>query len=445
MRLWTSEIAAWTGGRLEGADVAVDGVAHDSRSTRPGELFVPVVADRDGHEFIAAALAAGAVATLTQRPLGGDVLGGASAVHVDDTVRALQVVATRARDRLGELVVGITGSVGKTTTKDLAAAVLAHRYRTSASARSHNNEIGVPLTVLGAPDGTEALVLEMGARGHGHIAELCAIGRPTVGVVTAVERVHTELFGDVEEVAEAKAELVEALPASGVAVLNLANLHVAAMAARTPARVVRVGPGGEVAATEVRVDDDLRPRFRLVSDWGAAEVHLGIRGGHNVINGLLAAAVGLVHGIGPEEVAAALGEAAGSPWRMELHTTPGGARVVNDAYNAGPASVRAALRSLAALGADRRTAVLGPMAELGDHGPDEHRGVAALAAELGIGIIAVAAPDYGPGVIHVADREAALAALGRPGPGDAVLVKGSRVAGLEAVADRLVRGAGSAG
>ena len=295
----------------------------------------------------------------------------------------------------------------------------------------------MPLTLLEAPDGTEAVVVEMGARGIGHIAELCVVARPTVGIVTRVAAAHTELLGTLDDVARAKGELVEALPAHGTAVLFAGDERVMAMAQRTSARVVPYGPGGEVRAEDVVVDDDLRARFRLTSPWGHADVRLLVHGFHQVENALGAAAVALECGVPVEEVAAGLGEAALSPWRMELATAPSGARILNDAYNANPASTEAALRSLATLPATRRVAVLGVMAELGERSAEDHAAVGALARSLGIRVVAVAAPDYGGE--DVADPDAALAALGPLGPDDAVLVKGSRVAGLERLAAALLQ------
>lgn len=431
MRMRASEIASAVGGTLVGDDVEVDGATHDSRDVAPGALFVPVRGTRDGHDFVEAALAAGAGAYLTARP----PVGG-TAVVVDDPEAALTDLARWVRGRLPDHVVGITGSVGKTSTKDLAAAVLGRRHQTAASLRSFNNELGVPLTIVNAPDGTEALVAEMGMRGHGHIAHLCDVARPTVGVVTAVELVHVELVADLEGVARAKGELVEALPAGGAAVLNADDPLVAAMADRTEARILTFGLSGEVRAERIHLDGDLRASFRLRSPWGDEDVRLAVRGEHQVGNALAAAAVGLLSDVAPVDVAAGLGEATLSPWRMDLRRTARGAVVLNDAYNAGPASVAAALRSLAHLEADRHVAVLGEMAELGDHGEAAHRDVGDLARRLGIRLIAVGAPAYGGE--DVADIDGALAALGELGPGDAVLVKASRVAGLERLAERLL-------
>jgi UDP-N-acetylmuramoyl-tripeptide--D-alanyl-D-alanine ligase len=431
VRWRASGVAAATGGRLVGPDVEVDGVTADSRTVVPGNLFVPVVAARDGHDFVGDALAAGAAAYLTaRRPVGG------TAVVVADTTEALGALGVDARSRIVGPVVGVTGSVGKTSTKDLLASALARRFVTAASPASYNNELGVPLTLANAPDGTEAAVVEMGARGAGHIAALCRVARPTVGVVTCVAAAHTELFGSLDAVAAAKAELVEALPAEGTAVLNAADPRVAAMAGRTRAAVVTFGPGGDVSARDVRLDDDLRPSFRLVGPWGEADVTLPLRGEHQVVNALAAATAALVVGVPLDDVALGLAAARPSPWRMELHRTPGGALVVNDAYNANPASVEAALRALSRIAADRRIAVLGPMAELGPGSAEAHRAVGELARELGIRVVAVGAPDYG--AEDVGSVEAALAAIGPLRQGDAVLVKGSRVAGLERLAEALL-------
>jgi UDP-N-acetylmuramoyl-tripeptide--D-alanyl-D-alanine ligase len=441
VELCTKEIARATGGRLVGPDAVVDGAEIDSRRVTGGELFVPVVAERDGHDFVPAALAAGAAAYLTSRPVAESVADGpaggegAPAIEVDDTVVALGALGGAARDRLPDRVVGVTGSVGKTSVKDMLAAALAARFDTTASADSFNNELGVPLTLLGAHDGTEALVVEMGARGPGHVAALCAMARPTVGVVTRVAAVHTETFGSLDEVARAKGELVAALPASGVAVLNAADPRVAAMARRSTARTVTFGDGGDVRAQRVVLDGELRPSFRLVTPWGDADVALAARGRHMVENALAAAAAALACEVPLAGVASALGTAAVSHWRMELRTLPSGARLLNDAYNANPTSMAAALRALVALDGRRHVAVLGLMAELGPTSEAEHRAVGDMARDLGVEVVAVCVPAYGGTLVD--DLDGAVAALGDLGPGDVLLLKGSRVAGLERLADRL--------
>jgi UDP-N-acetylmuramoyl-tripeptide--D-alanyl-D-alanine ligase len=434
-------VAAAADGVRYGPDVTVDGVTIDSRAVTGGELFVAVVADRDGHDFVDDALTRGAAGYVRSRPLSDGEDREAPIVVVPDTAAALLALGGQARSRLPDRVVGITGSVGKTSTKDLLRAVLARRYVTAASAASFNNELGVPLTLANAPDGTEATVVEMGARGVGHIARLCAVAGPTVGVVTAVAEGHLELFGSVEAVARAKGELVESLPAHGAAVLNADDPRVSAMAARTAARVVTFGAdsGGDVRAEAVVLDEEARPSFRLCSPWGSTELALALRGRHQVTNALAAAAAALVCDVGLDDVVAGLSEATCSPMRMQLLRAPSGAVVLNDAYNANPTSARAALDALAALPGERRMAVLGPMAELGPESDAMHAAVAAYATGLGIEVITVAAPAYGgPAADSAADLDAALERLGPLGPGDVVLVKASRVAGLERLAERLV-------
>jgi UDP-N-acetylmuramoyl-tripeptide--D-alanyl-D-alanine ligase len=431
MRLTASYVASVTGGALSGPDVTIDGAGIDSRLLRPAQLFVALRGARDGHDFVDAALAAGAAACLVESPS-----ASGTCIVVPDTATALTALATAARHRLPEWVVGVTGSVGKTSTKDLLAAAVGRHWRVSASAKSFNNELGVPLTVLETPDDAQAVVVEMGARGRGHIAALCAVARPVVGVITTVGLSHAEFFGTLADVVQAKGELVEALPAGGTAVLNADVALVAGMAARTSARVVTFGlESGDVRAAHITFDDDLRPTFELRSPWGAADVSLAVRGHHQVANALAAAAAALACDTPLDLVAAGLGDAELSPWRMQLERPPSGALVLNDTYNANPLSVEAALRALAQLPARRRIALLGIMAELGDVGPSEHARLGALAASLGIRVIAVSAPDYGGEQADGADD--ALDRLGPVGPGDAVLVKGSRAAGLETVADTL--------
>jgi UDP-N-acetylmuramoyl-tripeptide--D-alanyl-D-alanine ligase len=431
-----SEIAAAVGGELFGRNAVCEGATQDSRAIRGGELFVPLVAERDGHDFIAAAVRAGASAYLTSgMPQAG------TAIRVDDTSRALLALGSHARLRLPDRVVGVTGSVGKTSTKDLLRGVLASRYRTAASERSFNNEIGAPLTLVNAPEGTEAVVVEMGARGIGHVALLCTVARPTIGVVTAVAPAHLELFGTVDAVARAKGELVEALPSDGHAVLNADDERVAAMAGLTDASVVTFGVvGGDVRAESIVLDAELRPSFSVHCDWGSAEVLLRVRGRHQVANALAALAAGLVAGVDFERAVVAVQAAELSPMRMQVRRLRSGALLIDDAYNANPTSTRAALAALAEAPAARRIAVLGVMAELGDDGDREHVDIAAEARAAGIRVVSVGAPAYGiDGGDAVADPPGAIERLGPLGPDDAVLVKGSRVAGMERVVEALSR------
>jgi UDP-N-acetylmuramoyl-tripeptide--D-alanyl-D-alanine ligase len=428
VRFSTTELADRLGGELVGPDLFVDGASIDSRTTEPGQLFVPIVAERDGHDFIPAALHAGAPAYLTaQAPV------GATAIVVDDTATALLNIGVAARGRVSGGVVGITGSVGKTTTKDLVRGCLAASYRTTASARSFNNELGLPLTLVNAPDDAQWIVLELGARGLGHIARLAQVARPDVGIVTAVAMAHVEFFGDLDSVARAKGELVAALPESGVAVLNFDDPRVARMAQFSPCPVLgyAVTADAEVRAEAVTLDDELQPSFRLVTPWGKGDVRLSLHGAQQVPNALAAAAAALWCGVPLEVAAAALETVTAPPLRMELRRPPGGPALLVDCYNANPASTEAALRALAALPAARRVAILGLMAELGADTEDAHRAVAALAADLGIAVHGYETKLYGTDVVP--DAAGAVGLLRSLSAGDAALLKGSRVAALEDV------------
>ncbi len=467
-----AEVAQAVGASLPpGADgsATVTGVTLDSRAVAAGDLFVAVAGERvDGHDFLDAAAAAGAVAALTTRP-GGPL----PALVVDDTVAGLGRLAALVHARLaaaGLLTVGITGSSGKTSTKDLLGQVLAAAGPTVSPPGSYNNDIGLPLTVLSADGDTRFLVLEMGARGVGHIARLCAVARPDVGVVLNVGSAHLGEFGSAEVIAQAKGELVEALPEAGTAVLNADDPRVAAMAGRTRARVVSTGRGGDadVRATGVTLDDGARARFTLVAGGEEHPVALQVVGGHQVANALSAAAAALAAGMTPAAVADALSEAEPrSRWRMEVTRRPDGVTVVNDAYNANPESMRAALAALAGLPAGRRVAVLGGMAELGAGAVAEHERLGRDAVAAGVHLLVAVGPDavgmvtgataagarHGEGsgsdagtrVESVPDRAAALDLLSEVlVPGDVVLVKASRSNGLEVLAaDLLTAGAGA--
>jgi UDP-N-acetylmuramoyl-tripeptide--D-alanyl-D-alanine ligase len=437
VRFSISELAARLGGEQVGPDVTVTGASIDTRTVLPGQLYVPIVAERDGHEFIGAALESGSPAYLTERePIGG------TAVVVEDTAGSLLRLGLFARERMEGRVIGITGSVGKTTTKDLLQGCLASAFVVAASERSFNNELGLPLTLLNAPDDVEWVVLEMGARGAGHITRLTDVGRPDVGIVTCVAMAHVEFFGDLEGVARAKSELVAALPPTGVAVLNFDDPYVARMASVSPCPVLSYALGdADVRAERVVLDDDLRPRFRLSTQWGAGEVRLALHGMQQVPNALAAAAAALWSGAPFDGVVTALGTATGPPLRMEVRHVPGGPVLVVDCYNANPASTEAALRSLASLPSGRKLAVLGLMAELGSETEAEHRRAARLADELGIEVVGYQTALYGPAQVSTVDDAVAL--LLTLGPGDAALVKGSRVARLEDVVRRYGEAAGA--
>jgi UDP-N-acetylmuramoyl-tripeptide--D-alanyl-D-alanine ligase len=444
-----AELSAVTGGRLAGgADpgAVVTAVVTDSRDARPGSLFVAVAGERvDGHSYAAAAVRSGAVAVLASRAV--DV----AAVVVPDPVSALGLIARASLDHLpATTVVGVTGSAGKTTTKDVIAALLSPSGPTVAPVGSFNNEIGHPLTVLRADASTRFLVLECSARGIGHIAHLCRIAPPRVGVVLNVGTAHVGVFGGRDAIARAKGELVEALPREGVAILNADDERVAAMASRTAARVVRVGAAGDYRAAEVRLVDG-RATFTIVTPAGSAPVRLRLYGEHMIGNALAAAAVAVELGVGLDDVAERLSAATVvSRWRMEVTDRPDGLTVVNDAYNANPDSVAAALRALGGIAAGRRTwAVLGEMAELGDDAPEAHVAAGRYAASVGVTEVLAVGPaaagiaeGAGRGSTRaraVPDVAAALTVLlGEATAGDVVLVKGSRVAGLERVAAALL-------
>jgi UDP-N-acetylmuramoyl-tripeptide--D-alanyl-D-alanine ligase len=454
--LTLTEVAAAVGGVLAGAtdpDAVVTGpVTVDSRRVVPGGLFVAVAGEHhDGHDFAASAVASGAVAVLAARPV------GVPAVVVDDVVAGLGRLAGAVRRRLPGLhVVGITGSSGKTSTKDLLAQLLERLGPTVAPPGNYNNEIGLPLTVLAADPTTRFLVLEMGARGLGHIRELADIAVPDVGVVLNVGTAHVGEFGSQAAIAAAKGELVEALPERGLAVLNADDPLVRPMAGRTAARVVRYGESdaADVRAVDVALDERGRPRFELVSAAGRAVVAMRLVGEHQVSNALAAAAVALDAGAPLDAVAEALTEAEPrSRWRMEVVERPDGVTVVNDAYNANPESVRAALKALVALAGDRRSwAVLGEMGELGAEHIAAHDTIGRLAVRLNVDKLLVVgagakAMHLGAGMegswddesVFVTDVDAAVALLREQlRPGDVVLVKASRAAGLERVAAALL-------
>jgi UDP-N-acetylmuramoyl-tripeptide--D-alanyl-D-alanine ligase len=453
-----AKIAEMTVGAVPGvhAGATVTGpVVIDSREARAGALFVAVRGERvDGHDFATAAVAAGAAGVLAERrPADPDV----PAVVVEDVVRALGLLARGVVAQLPRAtVIGVTGSSGKTSTKDLIAQVVGRAGRTVAPVGSFNNEIGHPLTVLRADEDTRFLVLEYSARGVGHIAYLAEVAPPRIGLVLNVGTAHIGEFGSREVVARAKGELVEALPPDGTAVLNADDPLVRAMAGRTSARVVTFGraPDATVRATDEWLDEQGRPRFTLVTPEGTLPVEMRLHGAHAVSNALAAAAAAREAGMRPAEIAAALSEATVvSRWRMEVSERGDGVTIVNDAYNANPESVRAALDALGHMARTGRAyVVLGEMAELGAVSATEHEKIGAHAARGGVaGLIAVgdgAAPmlegakqvgSWTGECVQVDDVGAAVAALSRRlRPRDVVLVKGSRVAGLERVAQALL-------
>ena len=439
MRFTTSEIAEVVDGTVHGPETTIDGSNQDSRSLQPGQLFIPLVAERDGHDFIERAVADGASAYLTHETskLPSDQ-GGATAVFVSDTTTAMRDLAKAARAKIDGPVVGITGSVGKTSTKDLLAGAVAQSLKTHWSAKSFNNEIGVPLTILNAPDATEAAIIEMGARGIGHITELCNMASPTVGIVTTVAGAHTGEFGSVENIAIAKGELIDALPSAGLAVLNGDNSLVAGMAERSQAPVLTFGhqAGNDVRIESVELDDELRATFAISSDWGRVVARPPTRGAHMATNVAAAVGTALWMGVPPEAVEAGMELVEVSPWRMDVRRAAGGGLVINDSYNANPTSMKGALDSLGRLRHTRKVAVLGYMGELGDDEAEDHLGVANAARAVGAEIITVGTDLYG--VQPLAEPSELLDLVGPVNEDVAVLVKGSRSAGLEVLAEALL-------
>jgi UDP-N-acetylmuramoyl-tripeptide--D-alanyl-D-alanine ligase len=450
--LTAAEIASVTGGRLVlEAATPVAGAAVDSRLVRPGNLFVALPGERtDGHRFVAAALAAGASALLVRELSEADARlarRAASVIVVPDTLAAFHAVAAAWRLRFSPLVVGVTGSVAKTSTKEAIAAVLGERFVTLKSEGNANNEVGLPLTVMRLGPEHEAAVLEMGMYVGGEIAALAAIARPRIGVVTAVREVHLSRIGSIEAIERAKGELIEALPADGVAVLNADDARVARMGDRTPARSLTYGfaPDADVRAEAVVSAGLDGMGFRLVTSEGIVDAVTPALGRHGVHNALAGAAVGLAAGMDLDLVAAGLRGGWQAPHRDQI-VRAGNITILDDSYNASPTSMIAALELLATL-PGRHVAVLGEMRELGEVHDRGHREVGAAAAELaefvvvvgeGAAGIATGAASLGEAVVVVPDRESALAVLReRLRPGDSVLVKASRGVELEWVVESL--------
>ncbi|MGI9649088.1 MAG: UDP-N-acetylmuramoyl-tripeptide--D-alanyl-D-alanine ligase [Acidimicrobiia bacterium] len=435
--MWTlDQIAEITGGVAVGHG-DVTGVGTDSREVAPGSLFVALSGDRfDGHEYSQAAIEAGAAAVMVERPV-----EAGPRVEVDDTLEALrQLAAHRRRALAAARAVGITGSTGKTSCKDLLASALG--VGTWASPKSFNNEVGVPLTVLAAPDATEVLVLEVGSRGLGHISHLIGVIRPDIAIITGVGASHLATLGDVETVRRAKWELVEGMEPDGIAVLPATDAVLAEWVARDGVPVRTFGEGGDVRVEDLVLDELARPSFTLEAAGERVPVRLTMAGAHQALNAAAAAAAGLALGRALPDLAAGLELAWASAWRMEV--IPGAHTVVNDAYNANPASMAAALQSVAAM-PGRHLAVLGLMAELGETAPTAHRSVGRLARELGFGAVIVVGDD--PGIADgageiattVPDLETARAVVSDLiEEGDVVLVKASRSVGLETLAGELV-------
>ena len=464
--LTAEDLIAATGGRLlRRSDRPVRGGAVDSRLVTPGCLFVALLGERtDGHRYLAAATAAGAAALLVTRPPSAtdlDALGDVTVVQVSDALAGLQAVAAAWRNRFAPLVVGVTGSIAKTSTKDATAAVLGAAMATLRTEGNQNNEVGLPLTLLRLEPGHRAAVLEMGMYVGGEIATLAALGRPSIGIVTAVAPVHLERAGSLDAIADAKAELVEALPVTGTAILNQDDPRVRSFRFRTPAAVLTYGldPAADVTAEAVTSRGVHGMTFDLVARAPRAarvRVEISALGRHNVQNALAAGAAGLVAGVPDDRIAAGLATSWGraSGHRGVIVDAPG-LTILDDTYNASPTSVVAALEVLSTL-PGRSVAVLGEMRELGPGHEDGHREVGAAAALVVAELVVVGAAAAGiaagaaaaglePRRVHVVpDRDEAVALLKTLlRPGDAILVKASRGAALETVVDALRAGVGA--
>ena len=465
-----AEIADITHGRLTGSGELVPAsVVTDSREATPGALYVAKPGEHaDGHDFVAAAFERGAVLALTEREVAD--AGGTPypAVVVDDAVLAMGELAAEAVRRIrakragrGEdfTVIGITGSAGKTTTKDLLAGILSQAGPTVAPQGSYNGEVGVPLTVFAATEDTRYLVIEMGATGIGHIKYLADMVKPDIGVVLVVGTAHSGEFGGVGNIAKAKGEMVEALGEEGTAVINLDDGRVAAMRTRTRAKVLGFtaspATNEEVEARNVVVNAQGHPDFDLVLPDGgpSVAVHSKLIGGHHVTNLLAAASAAFAAGIPAPDIAASLSsQSAASRWRMERTERPDGVTIINDAYNANPESMRAALRTLADLGQGRRTwAVLGAMLELGDDSIREHTAVGTQVVRLNISrllvvgrearamyVSAIQEGSWGDECLFAETVEEAYEILqSELRPGDLVLFKSSNGVGLRHLGDRI--------
>jgi UDP-N-acetylmuramoyl-tripeptide--D-alanyl-D-alanine ligase len=439
-----ADVGEVVGGQVhgEGSTPVTAPVTLDSRDVQPGGLFAALAGEHvDGHEFAAQALAAGASAVLSSRPV------DEPCIVVDDVTRALARLAAHVLGQLDPVVIAVTGSQGKTSVKDLLADVLEPAGPTIAPVGSYNNDLGVPLTVLRVDPETKFLVVEMGARGVGHIAGLCRIAPPDISVVLNVGQAHVGEFGSADVTAQAKGEIVEALSPGGTAVLNADDPRVAAMASRTSARVLTFGEKGDVTLGDVRLDEVGEPHFTLAHAGTSVEVHVPQIGAHHAANAAAAATTALALGFDLPAVAERLDHAAArSPMRMARHVRDDGLVVIDDAYNANPESMAAALHALAGIGEGRRVAVLGEMLELGDASHDSHVEVGRLAARLGIDhVVAIGvgaagiAAGAGERATTVADVDEAVRHLNAwLSPTDVVLVKASRSVRLERVAEALL-------
>ncbi len=429
MRFTARQLASACGGKLHGDDIEINGVSIDTRTQRKGEIFVALRSDRDGHAFLIDAINNGASALLTDGPR----IKRTPTIVVKNTNKALAAIGSLARTKLPDRVVGITGSSGKTTTKNLLGFIALNAGASAISPRSYNNAIGVPLALANAPDETFTTVVEMGARFPGDIAELFEIARPTIGIVTNVGVAHAATFGGIDGVAKSKAELVEALPSTGFAILNLSDERVYAMHERTEAQILTFGmDAGDIRTSRIEFDNQLRPTFRLHTPSGSVTVNMRLHGAHNVMNALAAAGSAIALNIGMHDIVDGLESTNPPPHRMQMLQGLNGSVLIDDTYNASPESMEAALRALGSLKLQgRRIALLGHMAELGNISHTQHDTIAELARLLNIEVFGVATSEFGGTEVETADD--VPAAIGKLGRNDAVLVKASRASQLEDV------------
>lgn len=445
-----TEVLKATGGRLTGAASGklFRGISTDTRTVQPGNLFIALVGERfDGHQFIAQAVSSGAAGIVVSS--GAAEPDNVTVIKVENTLTALQAIANYHRRRYQIPVIAVTGSNGKTTTKDMLAAVLSSRFKVLKTEANFNNEIGLPLTLLKLEPGHEAAVVEMGMRARGEIRELAEIAQPTVAVVTNVGETHMEILGSIDHIAAAKAELVELIVHDDLVVLNADDPRVRAMQAKTEGRVVLYGlhPEASVRAEDItaaELDGEWITQFRCVSPRGSFPVTLHAVGVHNVSNALAAITVGGELGLKPGEIQAGLSRFIPGAMRLEIKQYDG-YTVINDAYNASPLSMAAAISTLAEIGSGRKIAVLGDMLELGDTAAAAHRQIGRQAAAQGVdvvltvgelaGQIAAAAGVQGVAIAQAfQNHQEAIGALrALLQPGDCVLVKGSRGMKMETV------------
>ena len=439
MRITATDVALVANGTLIGPDAHATGVSFDSRQLALGEAFVAIDAERDGHQFLDAAIGAGASFLIVER---GRAKDGVSCVEVDNTVEALAKIAAYCRHRFtdsaGQCVVGITGSVGKTTTKDFVAAVLSRGFfHVHAATGSFTNDIGVPVSIINMPDVCEAMVLEMGMRGFGEIARLCEFAQPTIAVVTIIGDAHSERVGGREGIIRAKGELIESLDEDGIAVLNADDSGSMSLADRCAGGVITYG---EALSADVQFEithrDDLGcATVNFFFDGEMATATLVLPGDHMASNAAAAVAVGIASGMMLAQCVAGLSNVHGANGRMKWTTSRSGLRVLDDSYNANTVSITAALNTISQVPGNRRVAVLGAMAELSEM-EESHRLIELQALSLGIEVLPLETDLYGATALTL---DEVLTALEELTPDDVVLVKGSRSSATERVVEALLR------